>query len=206
MKKTILLLLFIVFSFGGNFEEAAKIYISGLNTDDAAVLFKKSCEEDRKASGCYMTAYILDINGDDENLSKANALYKLACDMGDSDSCDIVAKIYSGERAGEGKDMALTTKYSIKACDGGVSDSCLRLGQKFDSGDGVTKDYAKAVNYYKKACDKKSATACYNLGNMSELGEGLAMDIRVAIEYYGLACDYGDNSGCAKYRELSKKN
>ena len=206
MKKIILLAALCVFGFGGKFEEASKLLmVSGLYSD-ASKLFEESCVKDKNAAGCYMAAYSIDVSGDeDANLSKANELYKLACEAGDASGCGIVATMYAGQRDGEKVDSDKEIFFHGRACDGGVASSCLALGQKFDNGEGVAKDYAKAASYYKKACERRDATACFNLGDMSETGEGIAKDLKAASEYYGLSCDYGDDSGCAKFRELNKK-
>jgi TPR repeat protein len=82
-----------------------------------------------------------------------------------------------------------------KACDDGNGNQCLRLGEKYETGDyQVSVDLAQAARLYQKACDRQTPRGCVTLGTLDKkkLGKGPA----VAHELYLKACQQNDSWGC----------
>ena len=179
MRKIILAAILAAAAFGGNFEQATKIYLKKSDFENGARLFEKSCNDDKNAAGCYMAAFLgeqgLSYN-DDDGGEKTFALYKKACDMGDMDGCTAVAGAYDG--------------------------NALWAAAHHSGEYGGAKDPQKVRKYYSLACDYKDSQGCYMLAQGYEKGEN---DMKKAMDIYGAACDYGYTEGCVKFRELVKK-
>jgi TPR repeat protein len=66
-------------------------------------------------------------------------------------------------------DYQQAIKYYNIACDAGEMYICMKLGIRFEEGQGVTRDYNQARRYFTKACDGKLQDACVNLSAMRSL-------------------------------------
>lgn len=85
-----------------------------------------------------------------------------------------------------------------KTCSTQQPDPCLKLGRRYDTGDGVPKDPAKAAALYGTACDAGAETvqACHWLAWLLMKGEGVPKDKAKAVALYTKACDGGYANGC----------
>ena len=211
MRKIILAAILAATAFGGNFEQATKIYLKKSDFENGARLFEKSCNDDKNAAGCYMAAFLGEqglSHDDDGGGEKTFALYKKACDMGDMDGCTAVAAVYEGTILWQISQIDYEKAAALyeKACEGGVGEACVRAAAHGNGEYGGTKDPQKARKYYRLACDFKDAQGCYALARGHEKADQGAKDDKKAMELYGLSCDYGYDMGCAKFRELVKKS
>ena len=194
MRKIILAAILAATAFGGNFEQATKVYLKKSDFENGARLFEKSCNDDKNAAGCYMTAFLgeqgvfYDNEGGGE---KVFALYKKACDMGDMDGCTAVAAAYEGAILWQVSQIDYEKAAALyeKACEGGVGEACARAAAHH------TGEYGGA----------KDSQGCYMLAQGYEKGEQGDKDVKKAMDLYGLACDSGYTEGCVKFRELVKK-
>lgn len=195
MRKLVLLVCLVAFCFSDNFEEGVKEYIrSGL--DGSIEFFKKSCDIDNNAAGCFLAGFGMENSGDIKGL--AMPLYQKACNMGDMNGCDAVGQIYAGIKTGEDADMQKAMPYLQKACDANLASSCIALGEYYS--DGLGNDILKAKGYFKNGCDSKDGLSCFYYANLYDTKKlsGLSQD--EIMEYYGLGCDYGDDMSCQKFR------
>jgi uncharacterized protein len=69
----------------------------------------------------------------------------------------------------------------------GDPDACLRLGLRYETGDGVTQDYGQARTEYEQAAAGGATLAIYRLGRFYQNGFGVASDAAMAGELYRLA-------------------
>jgi TPR repeat protein len=85
-----------------------------------------------------------------------------------------------------------------KACSTRQPLPCLKLGLRYNRGDGVPKDLAKAAALYGTACDADAETvqACHWLAYLLMTGEGVPKDSAKAVALYTKACDGGYTNGC----------
>jgi TPR repeat protein len=67
-----------------------------------------------------------------------------------------------------------------------------RLGQMFESGEGVPYDSAEALRLYTQAAEAGFAPAQNSLGNLYMAGIGVAQDYSTAIGWYVIAAENGD--------------
>lgn len=153
MKKIILAAILAAAAFGGNFEQATKIYLKKSDFENSARLFEKSCNDDKNAAGCYMAAFLgeqgvfYDNEGGGE---KVFALYKKACDMGDMDGCTAVAAAYEGAILWQVSQIDYEKAAALyeKACEGGVGEACYRAAAHHSGEYGGAKDPQKVRKYY----------------------------------------------------------
>nr|WP_315058716.1 tetratricopeptide repeat protein [uncultured Campylobacter sp.] len=211
MRKIILAAILAAAAFGGNFEQATKIYLKKSDFENGARLFEKSCNDDKNAAGCYMAAFLGEQNGkfsDEDGGKKAFALYEKACGLGDMDGCTAVAGAYDGNALWGvvESDYEKAAGLYEKACEGGVGEACVRAAAHGNGEYGGTKDPQKACKYYRLACDYEDAQGCYALARGYEKADQGVKDDKKAMDLYGLSCDYGYDMGCAKFRELVKKS
>ncbi len=123
--------------------------------------------------------------------------YGKACDRSYGKGCSALARIYRAE-----KDPSKAVTYDAKACNLGISDSCVFAASIYDSGEGVTKDPARAASLYTKGCDARSKDACIKLAGKYETGNGVATDIAKAVSYYSRPCDFGYYDICYAMGEV----
>ena len=87
-----------------------------------------------------------------------------------------------------------SSEFLLEKCLEGVAESCLELGFRYDTGEGVRKDKSLAKEYYEIACSEESAVGCSNLGVWYSSGETVPVDYSKAASFYRKACN-GDHSG-----------
>ena len=162
MRKIILAAILAATAFGGNFEQAAKMYLKKSDFENGARLFEKSCNDDKNAAGCYMAAFLgeqgvfYDNEGGGE---KVFALYKKACEGGVGEACARAAAHHSGEYGGT-KDPQKVRKYYSLACDHKDSQGCYMLAQGYEKAGQDDKDVKKAMDLYGLACDYGYTEGC----------------------------------------------
>ncbi len=139
---------------------------------------------------------------------KAAEYHKIACDLGNMESCYSIASMYNDGDLEE-KDYLKAMHYYEKSAQLGECRAFLKLGLMYDSGLGVKKDFSKAAKYYEEACRfagnddvgcSKMHEACYLLAVMYEDGDGVTQDFSKAALLYQKAIDYGNTIA---YRNLA---
>ena len=78
------------------------------------------------------------------------------------------------------------------AADQGNALAQLKLGLKYDNGEGVLKDEDEAVRWYRLAADQGDAGAQFMLGVMYDNGEGVLKDSVLAHMWLNIAGANGD--------------
>ena len=88
-----------------------------------------------------------------------------------------------------------------KACDGGVAESCTRLGYLFEEGLGVAKDDSRAAVYFRKGCNANDALSCLSLAILFKDGRGVKQDKARAMSLADKACNAGLSVACSFPRD-----
>ena len=187
------------------------------------VTLKKSCDKG-SAVDCFTLAGMQARGeGMPRDASKAEGLYKKACNGNHAPACleqsrlakpdeavkllDRACTLQSGEacgllatryQSGDGVEKNMTRAGEIhqKACDGGWGASCLALGAMLHDGRGVPKDVVKANALYAKACEANEPASCAALGFANRTGDGVAKDPAKAMALFHKACDKRSAVGC----------
>ncbi len=84
------------------------------------------------------------------------------------------------------------------ACEGGDASSCMRLGDMYRDGKGVSQDLDRAVRLLRAACDGGNAEGCSDLGGMYEKGRGVPKDEVRSFDLQRQACNDGYDDACIK--------
>jgi len=148
---------------------AAVIYALGLGTpkdpDQAINFYEKSCNGGVAVScnrGGLM--YTSGENATGEEIRKAEILFNISCDMGNSDGCKF-KKLYDDIRAGKNTSRSLYESEFEYECYEGNYDSCQAQAERYMYGNGPSKDVSKAADFYNRAClGGKVGKACHQLG------------------------------------------
>lgn len=120
---------------------------------------------------------------------RAIDLFRLACDLGDSEGCYLLGVNIGSEN----KDAAPPYE---QACDGGNALACTNLGWMYQFGHGVRADAGEAVRLYRRGCEGSRCTGpnnvgCVNLGRMLLEGTGAPADPFQATRIFREVCDRG---------------
>jgi len=138
---------------------------------------------------------------DDKRYVEAAALFKQACDGGNSASCNHLGFMY---RSGEGVTQDYSRAYALfsEACNAGSTGGCDNLGILYDKGWGVTQDSSRAAAIFLKACDSGGGNACTNLGILNLAGRGVGRNPAKGKELLARGCSLGDSRGCSRLERL----
>ena len=138
---------------------------------------------------------------DDKRYVEAAALFKQACDGGNSASCNHLGFMY---RSGEGVTQDYARAYALfsGACNAGSTGGCDNLGILYDKGWGVTQDSSRAAAIFLKACDGGGGNACTNLGILNLAGRGVVKNPAKGKELLARGCSLGDSRGCSRLERL----
>ena len=118
---------------------------------------------------------------------KAIDVFRLACDLGDSEGCYLLA-VNLSEKSPDAR-----PGYQ-QACDGGNSLACTNLGWMLQFGHGGKIDLEEAVRLYKRGCKGSSCSGpnnvgCVNLARMTRDGVGTKEDAFEATRLFRQVCD-----------------
>ncbi len=188
MKTKILLTIFIWFSILTN------IYAIDIQMSTTEIAkFDSECNSGNEAV-CVMIGSAYE-NGDSvkQDISKANIYYAKV--KNPFYYFDLGRSFYFAKNATLTEYKRARSLFK-KACDGGDTKGCVKLGFMYENGTGVKQDNFKAVELYKKACNAGNARGCFNLGLMYKDGIGVKQDNFKAVKLYKKACDGGDAIGC----------
>jgi hypothetical protein len=83
-----------------------------------------------------------------------------------------------------------------RACDGGDTESCYKLGQIYQRGEGVASDPAQAAQLFEKVCAAREMRGCLDLALLYDRGEGVTRDPARALQLLQQACDGGEMYAC----------
>lgn len=157
MKKILLCLMVVCFSLNAN------LFADDLGDGMVSKkdFYKILCEKGNNAEGCYNLGFMY-FDGIDvkQNYSKANELFKKACDGGYAEGCGNLGYSYFHGK-GVRQDYFKASKLYKEACDGGVAIRCGQLGLMYEEGgQGVKQNKHKAKQFYGKGCDLQNQTSC----------------------------------------------
>lgn len=135
-----------------------------------------------------------------QDLDRAMALYRQACDGGEPLGCNNLANgMVEGTAPGG---MAEANALFRQACVNGEARGCSDLGVSYGDGAGLDADPGIAAALYQMACEGGNATGCANLGEAYRDGDGVPQDLARAMDYMGRACDEGEGWGCLMQVDL----
>lgn len=164
--------------------------------------------------------------GTSKNIKKAEQLFKQACDKDIFEACDDYAYLYKKEY------KKFKQEELLKACEGGVSNSCIELAQNINPIDGlkfylracslgdvygcqqgsnsyvISTEALKNIDEFTKIseeeCDKNNSVACYSLANFYRY----LNNVEQAEKYYNISCKLDNKESCTSlgilYMELKK--
>lgn len=81
-------------------------------------------------------------------------------------------------------------------CDAGYANACTKLGELYETGQGVTQNYALAGQLLQKSCNGGDPHGCTDLGLLYLNGQGTATNYALAAALFQKACDGDDDIGC----------
>lgn len=164
--------------------------------DKANGWYERGCALD-DARGCYFQGMNLVLGiGITADVGKGAQLYQHACDLGEGDACDRLAKLYVEGKV-PGRDATQALALYKKGCDEGRVASCNSLGVLYENGGpGITADPMQAALCFRKSCDGKSGAGCENLADLYFDGRGVGRDTQKAREYYEGGCDRDSGRAC----------
>ena len=91
-----------------------------------------------------------------------------------------------------------------KTAEQGNAQAQYRLGEMYDSGEGVAADDAEAVKWYRKAAEQGHPGAQWQLGYKYEYGSGVAVDNVESIKWFRKAAEQGH--GIAQFELAMRYN
>lgn len=115
-----------------------------------------------------------------------------ACEAGDNKACVNAANEYLKT----GKTSYAVGLYA-RSCEFGWESACARLGQLYESGQGVAKSPKRAMDIYRASCNRGGSDSCYLLANAYRKGEYVTQDFELALEAYKSSCNAGNIRACA---------
>lgn len=138
-----------------------EIYFKNKITKDKAIdLFKSSCKG-KNSKACLKLGYIY-FNGYhvQKNVDKSIQILENDCNKNlGLFSCQFLGIVnYYGETGKINKNLA--AEYYKKACQPPFKVGCYKLGQMYESGDGIKLDRIKALDFYQQACDGGNEDGC----------------------------------------------
>jgi uncharacterized protein len=152
--------------------------------------YEKACAADEPVACVNLGRIWRDGDVDDAvNYGEAADLFDKACKAGDSEGCELLAKLADTAKA---------------ACTKDATD-CTNWGYMNRNGLGVAKSEQAALKIYERACTAKRPVACSNLGQMHRDGEGVPIDVKKALKFYDKACKLNKDSACAEAKVLRQK-
>ena len=142
------------------------------------------------ATGCVSLGriYAEEAGGHLDSRLAAEAFEK-ACNAGQLEGCHEAGNIWVLVRPDIERDFDKGYTLHERACRGGITKSCTRLGVMHDNGDGRESDPKKANILFEQACDAGELVACGNWAGNLENGRGCEKDQEKAIKLYKQACD-----------------
>jgi TPR repeat protein len=121
-----------------------------------------------------------------QDLGRAVALYRRACDGEDFDACASLGLLHQ-EGTGLDADVPRAAALYRQACDGGSMLGCAHLGVALERGRGLERDVSRAAELYEQACEVEM-TGCFHLADLHTRGEAVDQDYDRAVELLGKAC------------------
>ncbi len=130
-----------------------------------------------------------------KNYSQALLLLKPLVEVKHPKAMNILGIMYE-KGNGVVQDKSKAKEFYTEACDGGIVESCHKLGLIYIRENDIGKNKAKEL--FEKACNGGIIGSCHNLGFMYFEGKGVKKDINKAKNMYEKACDGGMVESCHK--------
>lgn len=128
--------------------------------------------------------------GREENLDKAQELFKDACAKKSGAGCYGMALLVFDSRVGETFDLPKALAYEQQACDLGELQACSDLGTWYRTGSGVEKDTKKARTLFESACTDDIHFGCEHLAWAQVDGNlGFAADAKAGFAEMSRVCE-----------------
>ncbi len=143
----------------------------------AEVFYLKGCHL-RNGWACNRSGTIFRVGlGRDVDFDKAEHYLHLGCELGSLMACSELGRLVrSKEHA---------ARLYREACDGGLLDGCIKLGEAYQRGEGVPRHLIRAAKLFRFSCDSGSLQGCTKLAEAYALGLGVPQESalsRVLIE------------------------
>lgn len=172
---------------------AAGFYHLSGKFQNALELAIKGCELEAPRS-CYIAASIYaGGKGRAPDSKKAEILYQKSCLLGYKASCLELANLKNFQN------LQLDS-YEISRlkseCNEYKTDSCVKLGDLYYSGESLPKDTKAAAVSFKKACDFGDIRGCASLGAMYYEGDGVDRNATMAKALLEKSCNAGNETAC----------
>ncbi len=149
-----------------------------------------------------------------EHVTRGIGFMESACDAGETDACERVAKALD-ETDPEAAAAARARRLALldALCGKGDAFECERLGDMYRLGKGVAKSVERAHEYVGRAlkirvgaCNAGSEDACQGLGHAYRGGRGIVARDRTRARLFFLkACDLGHKGGCREAEKLRRR-
>lgn len=177
-------------------------------------LYQRSCKEGNKpACESFKEMHTLVVADQKANIAK--------CEDENAEACHRAAEVY---RTGivDAESSYVTNRLYIKACDGGVAESCRQRGYYYqrqsegftsayvrfkrgcELGDGpscsqqqaIESESEKKIGFYATGCDDGGMTDCYKLGRLYLAGDEVIEDWEKGYRISARACELGELYSC----------
>ncbi|MCA9520339.1 MAG: protein kinase, partial [Myxococcales bacterium] len=172
--------------------DSAKVPLNPLHDHAAALRECPAACDSGDAFACWASGRLFDLGlGTKRDVSRAQTLYRKACELGEGRGCRFLAYHLAGGKRSE------VWQKLIKGCLARDAGSCVELGLMYEEGRGFpAKDLSIAQSHYQTACELKHAVGCARLAQLYLLGIDGKRDARKATLYYRRACALGHAASC----------
>lgn len=163
----------------------------------SVVLFRQGCDGG-EARGCHLLGRAYQRGGVvPADPAGAAELFLEACVRGEAAACADRAEI-----ALEARETSRAAGLFERACTARHVPGCVRLGELYSRGAGVSRDEARAVELFERACTEGDAGGCAWLAWALDGGHGVAPDPAHAFALAQRACDAGEARACRLLGQL----
>lgn len=178
----------------------------------ASTRMVEGCEKDAnnactQAARCFFDGKA----GHKLDLNKSFAYAKRACDLNESDGCNLLGLHYQDGRGTSWSPDDAQAAYE-KSCKGGAGGGCYNLASMYFGAHGIVFDEAKGKKYtlqakanWQASCESEEVRWCTNLGFMHATAAQSDDEKRTAMRWHQRACEHDDLVGCVERGVLQLK-
>ena len=123
-----------------------------------------------------------------------------ACDQGDDDACDQVARMYLRGSGAEQSDENAVAVYK-RHCEAGRRKLCPSYAFALLLGKGIDQDAARARRLFADTC-QYDPEACGEYGSLLAVGTGVPQDFQLGVDLLDAACHHGNAPSCRDLQRL----
>ena len=133
-------------------------------------------------------AYMLGLNGAQQDGNLAEAYFKEAAEAGDAAAHGALGQLYSQGVANANppieRDIAMATYHFQQGAEKNHPVSLNGLGFLYAKGEGVDQDFEQAATYFSRSAQQQNAEGIYNLGVLHLNGKGVRKDVNLATQHF----------------------